>query len=218
MKNTEHLTGVAINLNAYVDEYPDRALNAFRNSSRYTVEELDRCVIKNLVDTDDGQQMISGGFFSPETPKFVLHIADIEQEGEEVAYLRELLGESDFDSLTVPVYSYYRRLPVDEGTVEEFVNELVTEIEALGYSVDTERSSGMYVFFDDDANEDTGPETTQEYKWWFYIREDDDENSMSPHSLNLLFEEDGIYMSGHVMEGKENADSFRNLLTTFTGA
>lgn len=220
MGESEYLDEVVIDLTQYAESHPDRLLESLQESSQYVVKEHDVdtigpstedstvYVVQNSAVSEKGVEHLVIGFLNCERPEFALQVNHPGDKAEEVECLQEILGETEFDSSVEFSYYYSRLLDVDEGNVKAFVDELISELESLGYAVTTERSAGAWVT-------EGEADAIKEYKWWFYIKEDDDEETWCPHGLDLYFTEDGIYIAGHVTEGCENADEFRTLLTEF---
>lgn len=190
-----------ITLGEYVENNRRELIQSFRDSPEFEVNENeeDNVYIVSWVEHDNFGVIWSDPYYSFE---YTVNEEDLFEEF--VEEIQDILGSHQLEESGNLIHMYQRKLEVDEGNCHEFVSELVDKIETLGYSVEHERSSGMLV----------GPETVhKELKWWFYIRED---GEIPPHGFDLYFEEDGIYIKGHITVGKRNAEEFRQILSEFS--
>lgn len=94
-----------------------------------------------------------------------------------------------------------------EARAEEFVNMLVRKLEQMGYSASSERGYVGWLEIENNSVADS----YKEYKWWIYPEKED--GTLSEHNVDLYFAEDGIYIGGHVVEGVQNEEGFREILT-----
>lgn len=198
-------------LDDYIQRYPRKPIEQFRNNSSYTVYESDdgpdmKRKLYTIQESSDDDSFF--GILFPDEPSFKIIINEPQNIESRMSDLGAILGPQVYQMSEI-INSYERHLSFDEGNVHKFVNQISEEIEELGYDVSTERSSGTWV-------QPAENKTKTEYKWWFYIYETEDWDKIAPHNFDLYFEEDGIYLRGHVTEGETHDNEFRKLMDEFS--
>jgi hypothetical protein len=188
-----------IRLDEYLEDNESELIESFRESPNFEVTESDDVYAVSWDEHDD-----FGIIWTSPRNLFKYTVNQENLFGEFVEEIQDVVGSYELEESGSLMHIYKHKLKVDEGDCDEFVSELVSRVESLGYSVEHERSAGMLV----------GPENVhKEVKWWFYIR---DEGEMPPHAFDLYFAEDGIYIKGHVTVGKKDEEEFRQILSEFS--
>lgn len=189
-----------ISLDEYVENNRREMIQSFKDSSEFEVNENEEDNVCTISwEKHDGFGVI---WSDPSSFEYTVNEEDLFEEF--VEKIQDIVGSHKLEKSGNLIHLYERKLEVDEGNCHEFVSELVNKVESLGYSVEHEKSAGMLV----------GPENVQkEFKWWFYIRYD---GEMPSHGFDLYFEEDGIYIKGHVTLGEKKEEEFRQILSEFS--
>ena len=191
--------GVNLDLDKVAENYDkEYILNKFKSRQDYKVENNNTKYdfIGCTYDTDNTKCV-----YVPCNDYFRVEIMPQNWE-KEIDCIIDILN---LDDKEYQVYEcYHRYLDVDESEIEEFTNAFVKEIEEMGYNVDWESSSGMYVM---------GEETINEYKIWIYIKNED--GNLIPHMTDIIFTENGPILNGTVEKNKTHAKSFRRLINEF---
>lgn len=203
---SNHLSNIKLHFD---DELLEPVVDTFTSLSNYTVESkiLEEAQLRSrqelywFMKDDDFFNTICTHYIEQQLLEVRIVSGRIEDE------LSLLQKSLEVDSIHdyIHIESYNRNLRSDEGRIEEFGNGLIEEIRQLGYEVNHERTTGR--FMSDDG-------TRKEYKWWIYIRDSDD--NLCPHNVDIIFTENGPYMSGTVQKDAEHYERFRELLTTFS--
>lgn len=215
---TEHLDSVRLKLEYSDSDTKERLMQSFEDSDNHQVADGGEQKIENENGEEETINEVSfvrwdgsddwHGYLDWSEFSYSFGV-DLAEEG--IESFRSTIDDELFDRLSRTVYIYRRPLSVDEGNVHLFVDELVSRLENMGYDVEHERTGGSWISVNEETNE---TKTTEEYKWWFYIRNQD--GSMPEHSLDLYFTEDGVSIAGHVTEGVEKEEEFRRILTEFS--